>query len=164
MSNRPIVTIQSHILQQQAQFPEATGDLSWILSAISISAKMIAAQVRRARLEDVLGSAGEHNVQGEQQQKLDVIANDILMRNLGGREGVAVVASEENEEPVILRTENDGEHPLLRDVRSAGWLVEPRHLRLAWARSSASCARTGARRRSRIRCCSPAVARLRPAT
>jgi fructose-1,6-bisphosphatase I len=108
MSNRPIVTIQSHILQQQAKFPEATGDLSWILSAISISAKMIAAQVRRARLEDVLGSAGEHNVQGEQQQKLDVIANDILMRNLGGREGVAVVASEENEEPVILRTENDG--------------------------------------------------------
>ena len=108
MSNRPIVTIQSHILQQQARYPEATGDLSWILSAISISAKMIAAQVRRARLEDVLGSAGEHNVQGEQQQKLDVIANDILMRNLGGREGVAVVASEENEEPVILRTENDG--------------------------------------------------------
>ncbi|MEO8306611.1 MAG: class 1 fructose-bisphosphatase, partial [Pseudomonadota bacterium] len=108
MSNRPIVTIQSHILQQQARFPEATGDLSWILSAISISAKMIAAQVRRARLEDVLGSAGAHNVQGEQQQKLDVIANDILMRNLGGREGVAVVASEENEEPVILRTENDG--------------------------------------------------------
>jgi fructose-1,6-bisphosphatase I len=109
MSNRPIVTIQSHILQQQARFPEATGDLSWILSAISISAKMIAAQVRRARLEDVLGSAGEHNVQGEQQQKLDVIANDILMRNLGGREGVAVVASEENEEPVILRSENDGD-------------------------------------------------------
>ncbi len=108
MSNRPIVTIQSHILQQQARFPEATGDLSWVLSAISISAKMIAAQVRRARLEDVLGNAGEHNVQGEQQQKLDVIANDILMRNLGGREGVAVVASEENEEPVILRSENDG--------------------------------------------------------
>ena len=112
MSTRPIkqhlVTIQSHILQQQAKFPEATGDLSWILSAISISAKMIASQVRRARLEDVLGSAGEHNVQGEQQQKLDVIANDILMRNLGGREGVAVVASEENEEPVILRSENDG--------------------------------------------------------
>ena len=106
-----IVTIQSHILQQQAKFPEATGDLSWILSAISISAKMIAAQVRRARLEDVLGSAGEHNVQGEQQQKLDVIANDILMRNLGGREGVAVVASEENEQPVILRTENDSNAP-----------------------------------------------------
>ena len=100
---KAIVTIQSHILQQQAQYPEATGDFSWILSAISISAKMIAAQVRRARLEDVLGSAGGENVQGETQQKLDVIANEILLRNLAGRQGVAVVASEENEQPVILR-------------------------------------------------------------
>jgi fructose-1,6-bisphosphatase I len=107
--SRPLVTVQSHILQQQARHPDASGDLSWILSAISISAKMIAAQVRRARLEDVLGSAGADNVQGETQQKLDVIANDILMRNLGGRQGVAVVASEENEQPVILRDQNDGE-------------------------------------------------------
>ena len=106
---RPLVTIQSHILQQQARYPEATGDFSWILSAISISAKMISAQVRRARLEDVLGNAGSENVQGETQQKLDVIANDILMRNLAGRDGVAVVASEENEQPVILREQNDGE-------------------------------------------------------
>jgi fructose-1,6-bisphosphatase I len=106
---RPLVTIQSHILQQQARYPEATGDFSWILSAISISAKMISAQVRRARLEDVLGNAGSENVQGETQQKLDVIANEILMRNLAGRDGVAVVASEENEQPVILREQNDGE-------------------------------------------------------
>ncbi|MEO7775446.1 MAG: class 1 fructose-bisphosphatase [Steroidobacteraceae bacterium] len=106
---RHIVTLQSHILQQQSRFPEASGAFSWILSAISISAKMIASQVRRARLEDVLGSAGEQNVQGETQQKLDVIANEILLRTLGGREGVAIVASEENEEPVLLRNQNDGE-------------------------------------------------------
>jgi fructose-1,6-bisphosphatase I len=106
---RPLVTIQSHILQQQARFPEASGALSWVLSAVSISAKMIAAQVRRARLEDVLGSVGAQNVQGETQQKLDVIANEILLRNLAGRQGVAVVASEENEQAVILRDANDGE-------------------------------------------------------
>ena len=106
---RPLVTIQSHILAQQNQFPEATGTLSWVLSAISISAKMIAAQVRRARLEDVLGSIGNQNVQGETQQKLDVIANEILLRNLGGRQGVAVVASEENDEAMVLRAQNDGE-------------------------------------------------------
>jgi fructose-1,6-bisphosphatase I len=101
-----IVTIQSHILQQQARYPEAKGTLSWILSALSISAKMIASHVRRARLDDVLGTVGAQNVQGEQQQKLDVIANEILLRTLGGREGVAIVASEENEEPVILRTDD----------------------------------------------------------
>ncbi len=106
---RPLVTIQSHILAQQARFPESTGTLSWVLSAISISAKMIAAQVRRARLEDVLGSVGSQNVQGETQKKLDVIANDILLRNLGGRQGVAVVASEENDEAMVLRAQDDGE-------------------------------------------------------
>jgi fructose-1,6-bisphosphatase I len=102
-----IITLQAHILQQQAGYPEARGTLSWILSALSISAKMIAAHVRRARLDDVLGTVGNQNVQGEQQQKLDVIANEILLRTLGGREGVAIVASEENEEPVILRSDND---------------------------------------------------------
>jgi fructose-1,6-bisphosphatase I len=104
-----IVTLQAHILQQQASVPEATGTLSWILSALSISSKIIAAKVRRARLENVLGAAGVQNVQGEQQQKLDVIANEVLLATLGGRQGVAIVASEENEEPVILREDKDGE-------------------------------------------------------
>jgi fructose-1,6-bisphosphatase I len=100
-----IVSLQAHILQQQRSFPEATGTLSWILSALSISAKIIASKVRRARLENVLGTAGAENVQGEQQQKLDVIANEVLLGTLGGRDGVAIVASEENEEPVIIREE-----------------------------------------------------------
>jgi fructose-1,6-bisphosphatase I len=108
-TTRSIVTLQSHILQQQADFPEATGTLSWILSALSISSKIIAAKVRVARLENVLGSAGAENVQGETQQKLDVIANETLLRVLGGRAGVAIVASEENEEPVILRDQPTGE-------------------------------------------------------
>ena len=110
MVNDPtrIITLQSHILAEQAQFPESTGTLSWILSALSISAKIIADKVRRARLENVLGPAGADNVQGEAQQKLDVLANEVLLASLGRREGVAMVASEENEEPVILRDEADG--------------------------------------------------------
>ena len=104
------ITLQAHILQQQSVHPGATGTFSWILSALSISAKVIAARVRRARLEDVLGSVESHDVQGEQQQKLDVIANEVLLRTLGGREGVAIIASEENEEPVLLRTAQEGEH------------------------------------------------------
>jgi fructose-1,6-bisphosphatase I len=103
-----IMTLQSHILQEQAQYPNASGTFSWILSALSISAKIIADKVRRARLENVLGSVGSENVQGEVQQKLDVLANDVLLGTLGGREGVAIVASEENEEPVILREDAEG--------------------------------------------------------
>jgi fructose-1,6-bisphosphatase I len=103
-----IVSLQSHILAEQVHHPNATGTFSWILSALSISAKIIADKVRRARLENVLGSVGQENVQGEVQQKLDVIANEVLLATLGGREGVAIVASEENEEPVILREQQEG--------------------------------------------------------
>ena len=102
------MTLQAHILEQQVHYPESRGTFSWILSALSISAKIIADKVRRARLENVLGSVGSENVQGEVQQKLDVLANDVLLRTLGGREGVAIVASEENEEPVILREDSEG--------------------------------------------------------
>jgi fructose-1,6-bisphosphatase I len=105
----PIVTLQGHILEEQQSVPEASGLFGWILSALSISAKIIADRLRRARLEDVLGALGLENVQGEQQQKLDVIANEVLLRTLGGREGVAIVASEENEEPIILKRGNDGD-------------------------------------------------------
>ncbi len=104
------VTLQSHILQQETIHPGASGTFSWILSALSISAKVIAARVRRARLEDVLGSVESSNVSGEQQQKLDVIANEVLLRTIGGREGVAIIASEENEQPVLLRTAAEGQH------------------------------------------------------
>jgi fructose-1,6-bisphosphatase I len=103
-----IVTLQSHALQQSARFAD-NGTLAWILSALSISTKIIANKVRRAQLDDVLGTAGAENVQGEQQQKLDVIANEVLLRTLGAREGVAIVASEENEEPVVIRNEAQGE-------------------------------------------------------
>src|ERR1017187_6817026 len=103
-----IMTLQSHILAEQSDHPEATGTLSWILSALSISAKITADKVRRARLENVLGSVGKENVQGETQQKLDVLANEVLLATLGGREGVAIVASEENEEPIILREDIKG--------------------------------------------------------
>jgi fructose-1,6-bisphosphatase I len=103
-----IMTLQAHILEEQVHNPRAAGAFSWILSALSISAKIIADKVRRARLENVLGSVGSENVQGEVQQKLDVLANEVLLRTLGGREGVAIVASEENEEPIILRTDATG--------------------------------------------------------
>lgn len=103
-----LVSLQTHILQEEQRYPGAGGDFTWILSALSLAAKSIAAQVRRARIEDVLGEQGGANVHGEAQQKLDVIANDILMTCLGNRPTVAVVASEEDEEPTILRRGAEG--------------------------------------------------------
>jgi fructose-1,6-bisphosphatase I len=57
-----IMTLQSHVLAQQGQHAQAGGTFSWILSALSISAKIISDKVRRARLENVLGSVGAENV------------------------------------------------------------------------------------------------------
>jgi len=103
-----ITSLQSHILRGEAEAPGSTGDFTWILSAISLAAKAIAAKVRMARIEDVLGDQGSANVHGEKQQKLDVIANDLLMTCLGNRPSVAIVASEENDEPTILRRAIEG--------------------------------------------------------
>jgi fructose-1,6-bisphosphatase I len=108
-SDRPNITsLQSHILQGEADAPGSTGDFTWILSAISLAAKAIAHKVRIARIEDVLGDHGSANIHGEAQQKLDVIANEILMTCLGNRPSVGIVASEEDDEPTLLRRDADG--------------------------------------------------------
>lgn len=108
-----LLSIQAHLLAEEARDPQGSGRLTWVLSSISLATKYIAARCRRARLEDVLGSLDQQNVQGETQQKLDVIANETLLRCLGSRAGVAIVASEENEEPLILHTETEGERPYI---------------------------------------------------
>jgi fructose-1,6-bisphosphatase I len=98
-----ITTAEQHILQQQqAYYPEAEGMFSWVLSGITLATKMIQAKIRQAGLLDVLGAAGDTNVQGEAQQKLDVYANQALLHCLGLRDSVAILVSEENEEPVTF--------------------------------------------------------------
>jgi fructose-1,6-bisphosphatase I len=101
-----IVTAQQHIQTEQTRHhPEAQGVFSWLLSAITLATKMVQAKIRQAGLLDVLGSAGEMNVQGETQQKLDVYANKALLHCLGTRDSVAMLVSEENEEPVTFDRE-----------------------------------------------------------
>jgi fructose-1,6-bisphosphatase I len=104
-----LLTVQQHILEEQRRlFPDASGEFSWLLSGITLATKIVAAQVRRAGLAGILGVTRETNVQGETVQKLDVIANDTLLQFLGNRGNVAIMASEENEHPVIV--ERDRKH------------------------------------------------------
>jgi fructose-1,6-bisphosphatase I len=116
-ANSMIVTVQQHILhQQKLHHPDASGSFSWLLSGITLATKMIAAKVRRAGLLDILGSAEAINIQGETQQKLDVYANQALIHCLGVRDNVAVLASEENDEPVSLnRHPKDGKYIVVFD-------------------------------------------------
>jgi fructose-1,6-bisphosphatase I len=97
-----VVTIERFIIEQERQFPEATGDLSSVLYDIALAAKMIASKVRSAGLADILGAEGKDNVQGEAQQKLDVIANDIIVKAMdhGGR--LCAMASEEEPDLIAI--------------------------------------------------------------
>ena len=90
-----IVTIERYIIEQERLFPHATGELSGILNDLAVAAKMIASKVRRAGLVDILGATEDENVQGEVQQKLDVVANTIIIKAMdhGGR--LCGMASEE---------------------------------------------------------------------
>ncbi len=98
-----ISTVQQHILAQQRKYsPNATGSFSWLLSGITLATKMTEARVRRAGLLDVCGAAGGTNIQGEQQQKLDVYADQAMVHCLGVRENVAILASEENDEAITF--------------------------------------------------------------
>lgn len=102
-------TVQQHILEDQRRFhPQATGEFSWLLSGLTLASKMVESRVRRAGLADVLGVAGHANVHGETVQKLDVFANQALLDILGLRGNVGVMASEENDSPILV--ERDRAH------------------------------------------------------
>ena len=103
------ITVQQHLIEQQARHPTATGEFSWLLSGITLATKIIQTKVRRAGLINILGDLGTQNIHGERQQKLDVFANDMIQYCLSFRGNVAVMASEELDEPVVIKSRNG--HP-----------------------------------------------------
>jgi fructose-1,6-bisphosphatase I len=90
-----IITIERHIVEQEREYPEATGVFSSLLYDIALAGKIIARETTRAGLVDILGSAGETNVQGEEQMKLDVFANRVIIRMNSFTGRLAAMASEE---------------------------------------------------------------------
>jgi fructose-1,6-bisphosphatase I len=117
MTETPLMTVQQHILEEQRRnHPQASGEFSWLLSGITLATKIIADRVRRAGLTDILGSTGHQNVQGETVQKLDVLANHALLHCLGNRGNVAIMASEEDEEPIVVpRDREQGRYVVVFD-------------------------------------------------
>ena len=102
--NQHWITVQEHIMAEQRKYsPNASGEFSWLLSAITLSTKVIGSYVRRAGLVNVLGEQGSENIQGEVQQKLDVIANETLKKTLGYRGNVGIIASEEDNDPKVVQ-------------------------------------------------------------
>lgn len=88
------------ILEEERKYPNATGSLSIALMAIETASKLIASHTRMAGLADILGRVDKINVQGEEVQKLDEFANDVLIKVLSDSGQFYALASEEEDEPV----------------------------------------------------------------
>ena len=99
-----VTTLGQFIIERQADFPYAKGELSRLLRDIGIAAKVVNREVNKAGLVDILGEHGTTNIQGERVKKLDIYANQQFISALGSGGETCAVASEENDELVPITT------------------------------------------------------------
>lgn len=100
-------TLGEFIIKNQKDFPYAKGELSALLSSIRLAGKMVNQEINKAGLANILGAAGNENVQGEDQMKLDVLANDLFISTLRSRGEICGIGSEEMDDFVSF---NDDIH------------------------------------------------------
>ncbi|XP_055849288.1 fructose-1,6-bisphosphatase 1 isoform X1 [Episyrphus balteatus] len=104
------MTLTRFVLQEQRKFKHATGDLSQLLNCIQTSIKAIASAVRKAGIAKLHGIAGDVNVQGEEQKKLDVLSNELFINMLKASYTTCLMVSEENENFIEVETEKQGKY------------------------------------------------------
>ncbi|MFC1237142.1 class 1 fructose-bisphosphatase [Vibrio sp. F74] len=110
-------TLGEFIVEKQSDFPHASGELSSLLASIRLAAKIVNREINKAGLVDITGSVGAENIQGEEQQKLDLYANEKFKAALEARDQVCGVASEEEDETVAFNKElnKNAKYVLLMD-------------------------------------------------
>ncbi|CAM4178285.1 class 1 fructose-bisphosphatase [Zobellia nedashkovskayae] len=109
MQHKKNQTLGEFIIENQDSFQYSSGELSKLINAIRLAAKVVNHEVNKAGLVDILGKAGETNIQGEDQQKLDVFANEKFINTLANREIVCGIASEEEDDFITINS-NDERH------------------------------------------------------
>jgi len=100
------MTLERHIIEGERQHPEATGELSALLSNLALAAKVISREVNKAGLIDILGYTGTENVHGERVKKLDLYANDMMVKALDHAGHLCAMASEEEEDIIHIPTKH----------------------------------------------------------
>lgn len=106
-----LITLTRHVLNdgfRMARSSAASGDLTILLTSLQTTCKFIESNVRKASLINLIGQAGAQNVQGEDQKKLDVLSNEIMINALRASGKVAVLVSEEDEEAIIVGEKQSG--------------------------------------------------------
>lgn len=112
------MTLGEFIIGYQKDFKYSSGELSRLINSIRLAAKVVNHEIRKAGLVDITGASGDINVQGETQQKLDILANDLFKQTLINREIVCGIASEEEDDFVIVEGKdktNENKYVLLMD-------------------------------------------------
>jgi fructose-1,6-bisphosphatase I len=116
MPKTRFMTIERHIIEGERLHPQATGELSRLLSDLVIALKVISREVNKAGLVDILGYTGEENVHGESVRKLDMYAHDMLFKAMDHGGHLCIMASEEEEDIIhIPKTKKVGKYVLLFD-------------------------------------------------
>jgi fructose-1,6-bisphosphatase I len=113
-----IQTLGEFIIENQNSFKYSSGELSRLINSIRLAAKVINYEVNKAGLVDILGNSGQVNTQGENQQKLDVYANEKFIQMLTNRNIVCGIASEEEHEFISinsLNSQNQNKYVVLID-------------------------------------------------
>jgi fructose-1,6-bisphosphatase I len=100
-----VTTLGQFIIEKQHDFPFAKGELSRLLRDIGIASKIVNREVSKAGIADILGGAGEINIQGENVMKLDVFANEQFIAALSVGGECCAIASEENEDIIAIDNE-----------------------------------------------------------
>ncbi len=105
MADSAVVTIDRHIIEEERKYPEATGALSNILTDLALAAKLIQREVAKAGLVDILGRVGRENVQGEQVEKLDEFAQEVIYNSMDHSGNLCCMVSEEEEDVIPIPNE-----------------------------------------------------------
>ncbi|PVU99082.1 hypothetical protein BB559_001013 [Furculomyces boomerangus] len=108
--NTDLMTLTRYVLEAQHSHPQASGDLTLLISAIQVGCKFVESCVRKARLINLVGVAGAINVQGEDQKKLDVISNDIFINAMTASHKISSMVSEEVEKLILVRDDMKGKY------------------------------------------------------
>ncbi|MCP4441033.1 MAG: class 1 fructose-bisphosphatase [Aureispira sp.] len=110
-----LITLDEFILQRQKDFPFATGELSGLLRDIGLASKIISREVNKAGLVNIIGQAGTENASGESVQKLDVMADQLLISCLQNSGECCGIASEENDTYVPIKNSSNAKYVVMFD-------------------------------------------------
>ena len=100
-------TLGEFIIENQSSFKYTSGELSRLINSIRLAAKVVNHEVNKAGLVDIIGAAGDTNIQGEDQQKLDVYANEKFIQTLTNRNIVCGIASEEEDDFITINSQDE---------------------------------------------------------